>query len=134
MTILAFLLVGLLVLANAFFVSAEYSLVRSRRSRLEEMQESGARGAALALRQLDAVGPVRQPGVYHLHAQQARQVMPPARPVVSVDVSDSVELALRGCVSSGHTRLVVTEDHNDDRVKGIVHANGLAQLLLADGP
>jgi CBS domain containing-hemolysin-like protein len=73
-------------------------------------------------------------GVFHLHAQQARQVMTPAPAVVSVDVSDSVELALRRCVSSGHTRLVVTEDHNDDRVKGIVHANGLAQLLLADGP
>jgi CBS domain containing-hemolysin-like protein len=29
---------------------------------------------------------------------------------------------------------VVTEDHNDDRVKGIVHANALAQLLLSKGP
>ncbi len=278
MTILAFVLVGVLVLLNAFFVSAEYSLVRSRRSRLEEMRESGVRGAALALRQLDSIndyisacqvgitmasigiGAVGEPavanllepwlgnvlahgvsvaisvfiaylvitsihivfgelvpklavlgaaeniarraarplqwsrvlfhpfivvlngvslrilkvigidptrraeeggspeeirriiaesmtggqldpgeagmltGVFHLHAQQARQVMTPAPAVVSVDVSDSVELALRRCVSSGHTRLVVTEDHNDDRVKGIVHANGLAQLLLAEGP
>src|SRR6476620_5719840 len=55
MTILAFVLVGVLVLLNAFFVSAEYSLVRSRRSRLEEMRESGVRGAALALRQLDSI-------------------------------------------------------------------------------
>jgi CBS domain containing-hemolysin-like protein len=38
------------------------------------------------------------------------------------------------CVSSGHTRLVVTEDENHDRVKGIVHANALAQLLLSEGP
>jgi CBS domain containing-hemolysin-like protein len=73
-------------------------------------------------------------GVFHLHEQEARQVMTPAPAVVTVDVSDSVELALRRCVSSGHTRLVVTEDHNDDRVKGIVHANALAQLLLAQGP
>jgi magnesium and cobalt exporter, CNNM family len=278
MTILELVLVGLLVLANAFFVSAEYSLVRSRRGRLEELKDSGARGATLALRQVDSIndyisacqvgitmasigiGAVGEPviadllegwlpdalahgvavaisvgiaylvitsihivfgelvpklavlgnaetiarnlarplqwsrvlfhpfivvlngvslrvlrligidptkrqeeggspeeirriiaesmtggqldpgeagmltGVFHLHAQQARQVMTPAPAVVSVDVSDSVELALRRCVSSGHTRLVVTEDHNDDRVKGIVHANGLAQLLLADGP
>jgi CBS domain containing-hemolysin-like protein len=278
MTILAFVLVGVLVLLNAFFVSAEYSLVRSRRSRLEELRESGARGAALALRQVDSIndyisacqvgitmasigiGAVGEPavanllepwlgnvlahgaavaisvaiayliitsihivfgelvpklavlgaaeniarraarplqwsrvlfhpfivvlngvslrilkligidptkrveeggspeeirriiaesmtggqldpgeagmltGVFHLHAQQARQVMTPAPAVISVDVSDSVELALRRCVSSGHTRLVVTEDHNDDRVKGIVHTNGLAQLLLAEGP
>ena len=34
----------------------------------------------------------------------------------------------------GHTRLVVTEDENRDRVKGIVHSNQLAQLLLAEGP
>jgi CBS domain containing-hemolysin-like protein len=73
-------------------------------------------------------------GVFHLHEQQARQVMTPAPAVVTVDASDDVETALRRCVSSGHTRLVVTEDDNRDRVKGIVHTNGLAQLLLAEGP
>jgi magnesium and cobalt exporter, CNNM family len=73
-------------------------------------------------------------GVFHLHEQQARQVMTPAPAVVTVDVSEDVETALRRCVSSGHTRLVVTEDHNDDRVRGIVHANALAQLLLTEGP
>src|SRR5215218_426845 len=73
-------------------------------------------------------------GVFHLHEQQARQVMTPAPAVVTVDVSENVETALRRCVSSGHTRLVVTEDENHDRVKGIVHANALAQLLLAEGP
>src|SRR4051794_7420210 len=277
MTILELALVGLLVLANAFFVSAEYSLVRSRRARLEELNESGARGAELALRQLDSINdyisacqvgitmasigigavgeqvvadllepwlgdvlshgvavaisvaiaylvitsihivfgelvpklavlgnaeniarraarplqwsrvlfhpfivvlngvslrvlrligidPTKRQaeggspeeirriiaegmtggqldpgeagmltGVFHLHEQQARQVMTPAPAVVTVDVSDPVELALRRCVSSGHTRLVVTEDHNEDRVKGIVHANALAQKLLAEG-
>src|SRR5215210_2185028 len=73
-------------------------------------------------------------GVFHLHEQQARQVMTPAPAVVTVDVSENVETALRRCVASGHTRLVVTEDENHDRVKGIVHANALAQLLLAEGP
>ena len=73
-------------------------------------------------------------GVFHLHEQQARQVMTPAPAVVTVDVSEDVETALRRCVSSGHTRLVVTEDDNHDRVKGIVHANALAQLLLTEGP
>jgi CBS domain containing-hemolysin-like protein len=277
MTILDLLAVGLLVLGNAFFVIAEYSLVRSRRARLEELAESGARGAALAVRQVDSIndyisacqvgitmcsigiGALGEPvvadlledllgssvsrgasvaisvviaylvitsvhivfgelvpklavlgnaeaiarrvarplqwsrvlfhpfivvlnaaslrvlkligvdptkrqeeggspeeirriiaesmtggqldpgeagmltGVFHLHEQQARQVMTPAPAVVTVDVSDPVELALRRCVSSGHTRLVVTEDHNEDRVKGIVHANALAQKLLAEG-
>lgn len=73
-------------------------------------------------------------GVFHLHAQQARQVMTPAPAVVTVDTSEDVETALRRCVSSGHTRLVVTEDQNRDRVKGIVHSNQLAQLLLTEGP
>jgi CBS domain containing-hemolysin-like protein len=73
-------------------------------------------------------------GVFHLHEQQARQVMTPAPAVVTVDLSEPVETALRRCVSSGHTRLVVTEDSSHDRVKGIVHANALAQLLLTEGP
>jgi CBS domain containing-hemolysin-like protein len=40
----------LLVLLNAFFVAAEFALVGSRRSRLEELRERGDRRAALALR------------------------------------------------------------------------------------
>jgi CBS domain containing-hemolysin-like protein len=73
-------------------------------------------------------------GVFHLHEQEARQVMTPIPAVVTVDLSEDVETALRRCVSSGHTRLVVTEDENRDRVKGVVHANTLAQILLTDGP
>jgi CBS domain containing-hemolysin-like protein len=73
-------------------------------------------------------------GVFHLHEQEARQVMTPIPAVVTVDTSEDVETALRRCVSSGHTRLVVTEDHNKDRVKGIVHANSLARLLMSKGP
>ncbi len=72
-------------------------------------------------------------GVFHLHEQQARQVMTPAPALVTVDVSEDVETALRRCVSSGHTRLVVTEDNNQDRVRGLVHANQLAQVLMAEG-
>jgi CBS domain containing-hemolysin-like protein len=53
--------------------------------------------------------------------------------VVTVDLSDSVEVAMRLCVSSGHSRLVVTEGHNQDRVKGIVHVNQLVKLMLTKG-
>jgi len=73
-------------------------------------------------------------GVFHLHEQEARQVMTPIPAVVTVDVSEDVETALRRCVSSGHTRLVVTEDDNKDRVRGTVHANSLAGKLMAEGP
>ena len=72
-------------------------------------------------------------GVFHLHEQDARQVMTPIPAVVTVDVSDDVESALRRCIECGHTRLVVTEDRNQDRVRGLVHANALARALMADG-
>ena len=39
-------------------------------------------------------------------------MMTPIPAVVTVDISEDVETALRRCVSSGHTRLVVTEDEN----------------------
>jgi CBS domain containing-hemolysin-like protein len=73
-------------------------------------------------------------GVFHLHEQQARQVMTPIPAVVTVDVSETAEAALKRCVDSGHTRLVVTEQDNTDRIKGIAHANSLARLLMTEGP
>src|SRR5829696_2666538 len=73
-------------------------------------------------------------GVFHLHEQEARQVMTPIPAVVTVDVSENAEESLRRCVDSGHTRLVVTEGGNDDRIRGIVHANSLARRLMVEGP
>ena len=43
----------LLVLGNAYFVAAEYSLVTARRSRLSELAELGNRRARLAVSLLD---------------------------------------------------------------------------------
>jgi len=73
-------------------------------------------------------------GVFHLHEQEARQVMTPIPAVVLVDVSDDVETALRSCISSGHTRLVVTEDRSTEQVRGTVHANSLIARYLELGP
>jgi CBS domain containing-hemolysin-like protein len=73
-------------------------------------------------------------GVFHLHEQEARQVMTPIPAVVTVDISADVQTALRQCIASGHTRLVVTEDANPDRVRGLVHASSLADLLMREGP
>ena len=72
-------------------------------------------------------------GVFHLHEQEAREVMTPIPAVVTVDSSDTVEDALRRCVASGHTRLVVIEDDNPDRVRGVVHNNSLARLYMNAG-
>jgi CBS domain containing-hemolysin-like protein len=73
-------------------------------------------------------------GVFHLHEQEARQVMTPIPAVVTIDISQDVEQALQLCVSSGHTRLVVTEEEDRDRVRGIVHASTLIRQLMQDGP
>ena len=51
------LVVLFLVLLNAIFVAAEYSLITARRSRLEERAEGGNRAARTALRMMD--DPVR---------------------------------------------------------------------------
>jgi CBS domain containing-hemolysin-like protein len=274
-TALLIVLTGLLVLFNAFFVIAEYALVRSRRVRLQEMAEEGSRGARMALRQLDAIGdyisacqvgitmasiaigalgepsiahalepifgrrghgiavavsvvvayvlitffqstvgeivpklytiqhaeglarriappmqtfivvfrpfivalnassewmlrrlgvdPDAEPahgtpeelkrliaesqtggqldvgeaemltGVFHLHEQEARQVMTPIPAVVTVDIAETVGAALRLAVATGHSRLVVTEDEDEDHVRGIVHVNQLVKLLIEGG-
>ena len=73
-------------------------------------------------------------GVFHLHEQQARQVMTPIPAVVTVDASEGAEAALKQAVDSGHTRLVVTEDGNTDRIKGVVHVNSLARKVMTEGP
>jgi CBS domain containing-hemolysin-like protein len=73
-------------------------------------------------------------GVFHLHEQEAREVMTPIPAVVTIDAAETVETALRRCVTSGHTRLVAIEDDNPDRVKGVVHNNSLARLYMSEGP
>ena len=52
---LKLILAALLIAINAFFVIAEYALVRSRRARLELLRDEGAKGASLALEQLSNV-------------------------------------------------------------------------------
>ncbi len=73
-------------------------------------------------------------GVFHLHEQQARHVMTPIPAVVTCDVSETAGVALRRCVDSGHTRLVVTEQGSTDKVRGVVHVNSLARRVLTEGP
>jgi CBS domain containing-hemolysin-like protein len=82
---------------------------------------------------LDPGEAVMLSGVFHLHEQEARNVMTPIVAVVTVDVSEDVETALKRCVESGHTRLLVTEDNNTDHVRGIVHSNSLVRLMMSRG-
>src|SRR5437764_15278357 len=54
---LALLLIGVpaLVAVNAFFVAAEYALVRARLDKIEALEQEDASGAALAHRQIDRI-------------------------------------------------------------------------------
>src|SRR5829696_2199202 len=54
-TILNLLLATFLLAANAFYVAAEFALVKSRGFRIEHMAEQGRFGARLALRMLTNV-------------------------------------------------------------------------------
>jgi CBS domain containing-hemolysin-like protein len=60
--------------------------------------------------------------------------MTPIPAVVTVNASETVEDALQRCVSSGHTRLIVIEEDNPDRVRGVIHNNSLARLYMNAGP
>jgi CBS domain containing-hemolysin-like protein len=98
----------------------------------EELRLIIARGAKQGGLDPDEAGHLA--GVFHLHEQESREVMTPIPAVVTVDADETVEAALRRCVTSGHTRLVVIEDDNPDRVKGVVHNNSLIRLYMSDGP
>jgi CBS domain containing-hemolysin-like protein len=83
--------------------------------------------------QIDAGEAGMLSGVFQLHEQEARQVMTPIPAVVTVDVAENVGEALRRSISTGHSRLVVIEDDDEDRVLGMVHVNQLARLLMQSG-
>ena len=95
---------------------------------LRELIQTSATGGTL-----DPGEAVMLGGVFHLHEQQAREVMTPIPAVVTVNADESVEEGLRRCVSSGHTRLVVVENDNLDKVRGVVHNNSLARLYMNAG-
>jgi putative hemolysin len=63
-TLLQIIAVLAIVLANAFFVAAEYALVTARRTRLMELAHAGNRRAKIALRIMDS--PVRFIGTVQL--------------------------------------------------------------------
>jgi CBS domain containing-hemolysin-like protein len=128
-----------LTVALTWMANGIVHLVGVRQEELDEEQptsedlqmlisQSAVRG------KLDPGEAVMLRGVFHLHEQEAREVMTPIPAVVTVDASSNVSDALNLCISSGHNRLVVVEDGNADRVRGIVHALRLVRLMMAEGP
>jgi CBS domain containing-hemolysin-like protein len=125
--------VGLTKIANA--------VVRLFGVRPGELEEQHTEEDVKAIIRQSATGGSLDPGeagmlggVFHLHEQEAREVMTPIPAVITVNASETVEEALQRCVSSGHTRLIAIEDDNPDRVRGVVHNNSLARLYMNAGP
>ena len=52
-TIINLLIVAFLLLSNAFFVASEFSMVRVRRTRMEELSKQGNKTADLVLEQIE---------------------------------------------------------------------------------
>ena len=117
------------IVRHVFRVDPDEDSDETSPEELRLLIDRGARGG-----DLDPGEAVMLGGVFHLHEQEAREVMTPIPAVVTVNYSETVEAALRRCVTSGHTRLVVIEEDNPDRVKGVVHNNSLARLYMSDGP
>ena len=55
MSVVLIVLLFLLIAINGVFVAAEFALVRSRRSKLEQLANEGARGASAVLEELDQI-------------------------------------------------------------------------------
>src|SRR3954451_19277453 len=55
MTALLLVMTAVLLAVNAFFVIAEYALVRARKAKLEQDAREGQKGAALAAHQIDEI-------------------------------------------------------------------------------
>jgi CBS domain containing-hemolysin-like protein len=127
----------LIALTNA---PAQWLVRRVFRIEIEGEEEGSAEDVRLLISRgaaggrLDRGEATMLSGVFHLHEQEAREVMTPIPAVVTVDAADTVEGALQRCVASGHTRLVVTEDDNPDRIRGLIHNNSVARLFMNAGP
>ena len=52
-TIINLFIVAFLLLSNAFFVASEFSMVRVRRTRMEELSKQGNKTADLVLEQIE---------------------------------------------------------------------------------
>ena len=124
--------IGLTAISNSilrlFGVSPDSIEEQYRSEDLKEIIGTSATGGSL-----DPGEAGHLVGVFHLHEQEAREIMTPIPAVVTVNADETVEEALRRCVTSGHTRLVVVEDDNPDKVRGIVHNNSLVRLYLNAG-
>jgi CBS domain containing-hemolysin-like protein len=81
--------------------------------------------------QLDPREAAMLSGVFELHEHQSRQVMTPFHAVVTIESREPVRTALDRCLDSGHTRIVVVDTDDHDRILGVAHTNSLTKLVLS---
>ena len=133
----ALLLLAVLVLVglNGFFVASEFALVRSRRSKLEQMEDDGDRKAPLVLRQMDemnaylaacqlgitlasiAIGFLGEPAIGQLLESAFGESVPEA-------VSQVVSVALAFLIS---TAAHITLGEQVPKIFAIVHPEAVAR-------
>ena len=126
--------VAVLVAANGFFVAAEFALVRTRESRIEAMRDEGKRGAALVLRQLDAIDEylsacqlgitMASLGIGFLGEPAIASLLESALgDAVSHNVSLAISITIAYLIT---TALHITVGEQVPKIYAIVHAEGTA--------
>src|SRR5919109_10107 len=129
--------VAVLVALNGFFVAAEFALVRARGSRVEQMRDSGQKGAALALHEIDrideylsacqlgitmaslGIGFMGEPAIASL-------LEDPLGNVMSHGVAVAIAIAFAYFLT---TSLHITAGEQVPKLYSIVHAEGTARRI-----
>jgi CBS domain containing-hemolysin-like protein len=138
-TVFLLVCVFVLVLVNGFFVAAEFALVRARRGQIEAMARTGARGARLALHQIDhideylaacqlgitmaslAIGFLGEPAIAQLLEE-------PLGNVLSHGVAVAISIAIAYLiVTTAH----ITVGEQVPKIHAITHAEVMVRLCAA---
>src|ERR671919_2675004 len=131
--------VAVLVAANGFFVAAEFALVRARESHLEALRDEGARGAALALEQVDRIDEylsacqlgitMASLGIGFLGEPAIASLLEdPLGSVVGHGAAVAIAIAFAYVAT---TSLHITVGEQVPKIYSIVHAEGTARRVAA---
>src|SRR5688572_9517647 len=123
------------VLVNGFFVAAEFALVRTRRTKMEQLAEDGARGAALAVKQIDRIDEYLsacQLGITMASLAIGFLGEPAIAELAESLLGDTLPHGVTLGISIGFAYLITTALHitigeQVPKIYAIVHAEGIAR-------
>src|SRR5215210_1350993 len=136
MTALLLIAVVLLVFTNGFFVAAEFALVRSRRSKLEELANDGQTAARRVVKQIDDISEylsacqfgitLASLGIGFLGEPAIAELVEPALGGLSHAVAAPIAIAVAYiCVTAGH----ITVGEQVPKIYAIVNAERVAKAI-----